>query len=79
MSQVRIDRVALKLTGFTESEGRRLGELVARGLGDADLGSLSELTVGRLEIAARASGNDDVPDISRRIVNEVLARFRRSL
>ncbi len=78
MDTTRIDRITLKLSGMTEAEGRSLGVLIARGLGDADLAPIGAAQLDHVLVKAVRSKGDDLPGLSRRVVAEILAQLRRN-
>jgi len=74
MSELQIERLALRVPGLTVAEGRRLAELIADGLAsamaDGQSGSFGAL---RLTVTADPSAGVD------RLAEAVLAELLRSL
>ncbi len=68
---LRIDRLRIDAPGLSADEGRRLGQLVAAGLGAAGLPALADIPFLRLDIAAplgAAPLGADLPTLAARIV-----------
>jgi hypothetical protein len=73
-SAITIDRLALRLTGYAESDGRRLAELIAEGLAashcsleDADLPGFQSSLTATPGSALRGLAGEAVADILRRL------------
>ena len=63
---LRIDRLRIHAPGLSAEQGRRLGHLVAAGLGAARLPALADIPFLRLDIAAPTGA--DLPTLAARIV-----------
>ncbi len=63
---LRIDRLRIHAPGLSAEQGRRLGHLVAAGLGAAGLPALADIPFLRLDIAAPLG--TDLPTLAGRIV-----------
>jgi hypothetical protein len=79
MDEIRIDRLALKLSGFTEAQGRHLAMLITAGLAAARM----EPDVATAQPAERDdathSSKGHLTQLSGRVVSEVLRQLERSL
>jgi hypothetical protein len=78
MNDIRIDRLALKLTGISEDDGRRLAMLITEGLAAA---SLSEARPGRaeaLQMNLNASATQSLESLSNQIVSELVSQLTRT-
>ena len=64
---LRIDRLRIDVPGLSAEQGRRLGQLVAAGLGEAaGLPALADIPYLRLDLAAPPGA--DLPTLAARIV-----------
>lgn len=64
---LRIDRLRIDIPGLSAEQGRRLGQLVAAGLGEAaGLPALADIPSLRLHLAAPPGA--DLPTLAARIV-----------
>lgn len=68
---VAVDRVRLRLTGFSEAEGRRLALAIAEGLPTAGAARKTPLRLGRIESRVVATASEGVPRIADRIVTQL--------
>jgi hypothetical protein len=79
MAEMSIERLTLKLSGFNESDGRRLAHLIAEGLASAPISSESPRSVDSLRVHATASPGNEADMLSRQIVAEIVGQLERSL
>ena len=83
MPDVTVDRLALKLSGLSESEGRRLAALIAEGLAAAPLFFAPEDAPSRrvdtvnVNVPAVPGGN--VEQIAATVVADVLRQLERTI
>jgi hypothetical protein len=76
MNEVSIDRLVLQAPGLSEAEGRKLGVLVARGLGALGaIGGGREIPELRLDL--QAAPTEGVDKLARHIVAEVARQIAR--
>ena len=75
---VKIERLALHLTGLTESESHRLALLVTEGLAAAGLPDRAVYRIGTVRIQAGAEPGTGVERLSQQIVADLVAQLRRS-
>jgi len=80
VSDVRVDRLALRVAGLDEDAARALARLVAEGLVPGVLRPAGTAGLDSLQVEVRVEAEDDTPDLlARRIIGEigrVLARDR---
>lgn len=78
MRDIRIERLALKVSGLTEAECRRLAVRIAQGIGDADLPLGSAPRVDSVAVRAAGVPGQSIESLSRLAIEQVLAHMRRS-
>jgi hypothetical protein len=78
VDDIRIDRLALKLSGLTEAQGRRLAMLITAGLAAAREPDAPAEQPAERDDPIHAS-NDHLSQLSVRVVSEVLRQLERSL
>lgn len=83
MDDIRVERLALRLSGLTEAEGRHLAMLITQGLAAATLepdggGSGGGGAQKAIKVDMTASPKSDLSPLSDRIVAEVLRQLARS-
>ncbi len=77
MNNIRVERLALQLSGLTDEQGRHLAMLITQGLAAAAL----EPDVGAIQNAIKVDvtvAASDLSPLSDRIVAEVLRQLGRS-
>jgi hypothetical protein len=79
MSNLRIDRLALRLSGVSEAEGRRLAQLLTEGWAEAGLPGAASGDVGALRVQITARPGDSMEWLARQITAEVRRQLERSI
>jgi hypothetical protein len=75
MPELSVERLALKLSGLSEWEGRRLARMIAEGLGAASLPEGLSRDVGALRLQVEAQPGDALERLAQQIVAEVLRQL----
>jgi len=75
MANVEIDRLTLKLSGFTHSDGERLAQLVANGLAAASQSESGSDNVPRISVAVQSDSGSNLNQVSNQIVREILRQL----
>ena len=78
MPTVSIDQLTLRLSGFSESDGRRLAELIGEGLAHAEVGSQSS-THPSLQTRITARPGSDVRGVADEAVADLIRQLQRSV
>ncbi|MFT3770707.1 MAG: hypothetical protein QM820_35225 [Minicystis sp.] len=78
MSDVRIDRLNINLSGLDEVEGRRLATLVTEGLAAADLSAGAFLRLESIRLDLRAGPRAGLDELAAQIVNGLVREIARS-
>jgi hypothetical protein len=78
MDDIRVERLALQLSGLTEAQGRHLAMLIAQGLAAAPLAPDAAATQQSVRVDLTASPKSDLARLSDRVVAEVLRQLERS-
>jgi hypothetical protein len=76
MNEISVDRLILQAPGLSETEGRRLGGLIAEGL--EALGAVAgprDIPALRLDLTAPRAGGVD--ELARHVVAEIVRRVSR--
>jgi hypothetical protein len=76
VTALHIERLALRVPGLSEQEGRRLAELVGGGLAAAPHFQESG-QFGRMEVRVTAESGQDVSRLAEAIVAELLRQVER--
>ena len=79
MSGLVIDRLALKLSGLSESQGRQLARLLSEGFAAAPLPEGATGSTSRLQVDVRARPGEPLEALSERIVAQVLRELQRTM
>ncbi|MCY1078699.1 hypothetical protein [Archangium lansingense] len=79
MSELIIDRLALKLSGLNESQGRQLARLLSEGFAAASLPEGASASTDRLQVDVRARPGEPLEALSERIVAQVLRDLQRTV
>ena len=74
MAQLNVDRLSLKLSGFSEEQGRRLVRLIAEGLAASSRRDDAGQVEG-VESKQTASEGKSLEDISKQIVRDLLRQL----
>ena len=77
MPDMRIDRLTLRLSGFSAEHGRRLARLIAEGLAGASLPGGIDRPAAHLEVSARRGGS--LREISELAVAELVRQLGRAV
>ncbi len=75
MAVMNIERLTLKLSGLSESDGQRLAQLIAQGLASATISSASLYHIDTLHVNATASPGNGVDTLSKQIVAEIVRQL----
>ena len=75
MTQIAIDRLTLKLSGLSQSEGERLARLVASGLGQALLSGEAANEVAAMSVNVQSDAGNNLNRLSDQIVSEILRQL----
>jgi len=77
MADLEVERLSLKLSGYSEEQGRRLVRLIAEGLAAAPVNGAGN----HPGVASRqaTSPGTSVEDLSGRIVEDLLRQLKRSV
>jgi hypothetical protein len=78
MDEVRIDHLALELSGISESQGRGLAMRITEGLAAADIPAGVAAAQGAIRVDLPAGPSGSLDALPERIVAEVLRQLRRS-
>lgn len=78
MSELVIERLALKLSGLTEPQGRHLARLLTETLA-ARLPAGSAASIGQLQVRVAPSPGEPLETLAERLVAEVLRQLQGSL
>lgn len=78
MDEIRVDRLALKLSGVTESQGRHLAMLITQGLAAATIQEGVAAAQPAIHVDLTASPSGSPGRLSDRVVTEVLRQLQRS-
>ncbi|WNG35774.1 hypothetical protein F0U60_20350 [Archangium minus] len=79
MSTLVIDRLALKLSGLDESQGRQLARLLSEGFAAASLPEGASASTRSLQVDVRARSGEPLEALSDRIVAQVLRELQRTV
>jgi hypothetical protein len=79
MDDIRVDRLALTLSGLSEAEGRRLAMLITQGLAAARLAPDVATKQPAIHVDVKDAKPGDVDRLSDRVVAQVLRQIERSL
>jgi hypothetical protein len=79
MAEIHIERLALKLSGISESDGQRLAQLIAEGLASASISSESPRHMDSLRVSATANLDKSVDMLSKQIVAEIVRQLESTL
>ena len=79
MAEMNIERLTLKLSGISESDGQRLARLIAEGLASATISSASPRHIDSLHVNATASPGNEIGMLSRQIVAEIVRQLESTL
>ncbi len=75
MATIAIDRLSLKLSGLSQSDGERLARLVANGLAEASVSETSTHEVSAMSISVQSDAGSNLNRLSDQIVNEILRQL----
>ena len=75
MATIAIDRLSLKLSGLSQSDGERLARLVADGLAEASVSETSTHAVSAMSISVQSDAGSNLNRLSDQIVNEILRQL----
>lgn len=75
--ETRIDRLALRLSGMGEPEGRALAALVAERLAAADLGPRGAAEIESVRVHLRAGSNTAPPRLAEQIAEAIARQLGR--
>jgi len=78
MDDIRVERLALQLSGLTEEHGRHLAMLITQGLAAVAVEPGGGVTQTAIKVDMRASPGSDLSSLSDRIVAEVLRQLERA-
>lgn len=78
MDAIQIDRLTLKLSGLSESQGRHLALLVTQGLAGASIKNSVASGLPAINVDLTASRAETLGLLSERVVAEVLRQIERS-
>lgn len=78
MAAVTINRLALNLTGISESDGKRLATLVAQGLADAPEVAASRY-LDSLSVTATATPGGGMERLAEQIVADLVRQLAREV
>ena len=73
--QISIERLSLRLSGLSQSDGERLARLVANGLAESWLAESPTREVGAMKVKVQAAAGSNLNRISEQIVNEILRQL----
>ena len=79
MVEMNIERLALKLSGVSESDGQRLAQLIAEGLASTTISSEGARRIDSLRVSAQANPDKNVDMLSKQIVAEIVRQLESSL
>lgn len=79
MSEIKIDRLTLNLSGLSAGEGERLARKIAAGLSAANLSNEKSHRVEKVQVNTKADEKADVDKLSEQIIASVLSQLERSL
>ena len=79
MAEIHIDRLRLKLSGISASDGQRLAQLIAEGLVYAPLQTENPRHIGALRVNTTASAGSNVDMLSKQIVTEIVQQLEGTL
>lgn len=77
MSTLSIDRLSLRLSGLTESDGKHLAELIAEGLAGANIDAGAADRVS-MESRAFVRPGSDVQGMAEEVVADLIRQLQRS-
>jgi hypothetical protein len=77
MPELEIERLTLRLSGYSEDQGRRLARLIAEGLADSPIGGGAQDRPA-MESKQAAPAGASVEDLSDRIVEDLLRQLERT-
>jgi hypothetical protein len=75
MTAIAIDRLTLKLSGLSQSDGERLARLVANGLGQASLSGAAANEVAAMSVNVQSDAGNNLNRLSDQIVSEILRQL----
>lgn len=78
MNDIRIGRLTLRLSGLSESEGRRLTALITEGLAAAAVPGAAPQAPGALQVSVNAGAEQGLESLSNQIVSEIVSQLVRS-
>lgn len=79
MVEMNIERLTLKLSGISESDGQRLAQLIAQELASATISSASPRHIDSLRVNATASLGSGMDTLSKQIVAEIVRQLESTL
>ncbi len=79
MAMINIERLALKLSGLSDSDGRRLVQLIAERLASATSTSENMYYINSLRVDATAISGNGVDMLSKQIVAEIVRQLESTL
>lgn len=79
MAQITIDRLALKLSGLSASQGRRLTELIAAGLAAAPAPPGAPKRIDTLTVDFAPAPGSSLESLAEQVTNELLKQLRSTL
>jgi hypothetical protein len=79
MAEIHIERLALKLSGISESDGQRLVQSIAEGLASAIIPSEGPRHIDSLRVNATATPGKSVDLLSKQIVAEIVRQLESTL
>ncbi len=79
MAEMNIERLTLKLSGISQSDGQRLAQLIAQGLASATIAPESPRHVDSLHVNTTASSDNGIDMLSKQIVAEIVRQLESTL
>ena len=79
MKNLNIDRLTLKLSGISESDGQHLARRNAQGLASGVITNVAARDSPNIHITIPANSNTDVDWLANQIVAEVLRQINQTL
>jgi hypothetical protein len=79
MDDIRIDRLALRLSGLSEAEGRQLATLITQGLAAVHLGPHVAAEQPAIRVGVKDAKPGELSRISDLVVAQVIREIERSL
>ncbi|MDO8586993.1 MAG: hypothetical protein Q7T82_08125 [Armatimonadota bacterium] len=78
MTDVRVDRLAIRLSGISKSEARLLAPLLGERLGAARFPVGTSVHVDAVRVKAQAAPGEGMSRLAEQIVDEILRQIERS-